>query len=74
MNSSAKSFVSKAIRPLSRFTRKLVCSLKYHQRPLLGFLTFALGGLTVGDPVLRTGKPLSVELGPGNDRDAEHES
>ena len=22
-------------------------------------------GLTVGDPVLRTGKPLSVELGPG---------
>ncbi|KAG2172783.1 hypothetical protein INT43_000130 [Umbelopsis isabellina] len=23
------------------------------------------GGLTVGDPVLRTGKPLSVELGPG---------
>ena len=24
-------------------------------------------GLTVGDPVLRTGKPLSVELGPGND-------
>lgn len=24
-----------------------------------------LGGLTVGDPVLRSGKPLSVELGPG---------
>lgn len=23
------------------------------------------GGLTVGDPVLRSGKPLSVELGPG---------
>ena len=23
------------------------------------------GGVTVGDPVLRTGKPLSVELGPG---------
>jgi vacuolar-type H+-ATPase catalytic subunit A/Vma1 len=22
-------------------------------------------GLTIGDPVLRTGKPLSVELGPG---------
>lgn len=22
-------------------------------------------GLTVGDPVLKTGKPLSVELGPG---------
>lgn len=24
-----------------------------------------LGGLTVGDPVLRSGTPLSVELGPG---------
>ena len=24
-------------------------------------------GVTVGDPVLRTGKPLSVELGPGED-------
>lgn len=23
-------------------------------------------GVTVGDPVLRTGKPLSVELGPGS--------
>lgn len=22
-------------------------------------------GVTVGDPMLRTGKPLSVELGPG---------
>ena len=28
------------------------------------FLTF-LAGLTVGDPILRTKKPLSVELGPG---------
>lgn len=25
-------------------------------------------GVTVGDPVLRTGKPLSVELGPGTIR------
>jgi vacuolar-type H+-ATPase catalytic subunit A/Vma1 len=25
----------------------------------------SLAGVTVGDPVLRTGKPLSVELGPG---------
>lgn len=25
-------------------------------------------GVTVGDPVLRTGKPLSVELGPGEFR------
>lgn len=28
-------------------------------------LTFIAAGVTVGDPVLRTGKPLSVELGPG---------
>ena len=26
---------------------------------------YCLAGLTVGDPVLRTGNPLSVELGPG---------
>ncbi|KAG5678552.1 hypothetical protein PVAND_008217 [Polypedilum vanderplanki] len=26
---------------------------------------YELVGVTVGDPVLRTGKPLSVELGPG---------
>lgn len=25
-----------------------------------------VAGLTIGDPVLRTGNPLSVELGPGN--------
>lgn len=28
-------------------------------------LILSLAGVTVGDPVLRTGKPLSVELGPG---------
>ena len=28
-------------------------------------LDIGLAGVTVGDPVLRTGKPLSVELGPG---------
>ncbi len=28
-------------------------------------LDFSLAGVTIGDPVLRTGKPLSVELGPG---------
>ena len=28
-------------------------------------LIFSTAGVTVGDPVLRTGKPLSVELGPG---------
>lgn len=29
-------------------------------------------GVTVGDPVLRTGKPLSVELGPGTSQ-SDHE-
>jgi vacuolar-type H+-ATPase catalytic subunit A/Vma1 len=35
---------------------------------LLNWKIFILNisaGVTVGDPVLRTGKPLSVELGPG---------
>jgi V-type H+-transporting ATPase subunit A len=29
------------------------------------YIKIYLAGVTVGDPVLRTGKPLSVELGPG---------
>ena len=29
------------------------------------YLNWYPAGVTVGDPVLRTGKPLSVELGPG---------
>ena len=29
------------------------------------YLDCVPAGVTVGDPVLRTGKPLSVELGPG---------
>ena len=29
------------------------------------YLTLLKAGVTIGDPVLRTGKPLSVELGPG---------
>ena len=29
------------------------------------YMSFFLAGVTVGDPVLRTGKPLSVQLGPG---------
>ncbi len=32
---------------------------------LCGDLDLLPAGVTVGDPVLRTGKPLSVELGPG---------
>jgi len=28
-------------------------------------MSYLLAGLTIGDPVLRTQKPLSVELGPG---------
>lgn len=30
-----------------------------------GLIHIGEAGVTVGDPVLRTGKPLSVELGPG---------
>jgi len=30
----------------------------------LSLITFS-AGLTIGDPVYRTGNPLSVELGPG---------
>ena len=28
-------------------------------------ILFYIAGLTYGDPILRTGNPLSVELGPG---------
>jgi V-type H+-transporting ATPase subunit A len=31
-------------------------------------------GVTVGDPVLKTGKPLSVELGPGKQKQREKNS
>jgi hypothetical protein len=34
--------------------------------------TVVIAGVTVGDPVLRTGKPLSVELGPGNTKVKQH--
>jgi V-type H+-transporting ATPase subunit A len=35
------------------------------KKKLQNILTAYSAGVTVGDPVLRTGKPLSVELGPG---------
>ena len=28
-------------------------------------MIISIAGVSVGDPVMRTGKPLSVELGPG---------
>jgi V-type H+-transporting ATPase subunit A len=37
---------------------------KYTTRSFL----MMLAGLTIGDPILRTKKPLSVELGPGTTR------
>lgn len=37
----------------------------YDQFDCLFEISVFLAGVTVGDPVLRTGKPLSVELGPG---------
>lgn len=30
--------------------------------------TIIIAGLTYGDPILRTGNPLSVELGPGKNK------
>lgn len=48
--------------PGLRGDRYVACSPK----PKLGALANNhIAGVTVGDPVLRTGKPLSVELGPG---------
>lgn len=41
-------------------TCKMICFVL----KVCNLLTFT-AGVTVGDPVLRTGKPLSVELGPG---------
>ena len=39
--------------------------MKTHVLDLYSVLKLYIAGLTVGDPVLRTGNPLSVELGPG---------
>lgn len=57
--------VSTVTRPPFKFTKKLV-SLLLLSVSVSDVLTLnCLGGLTVGDPVLRSGEPLSVELGPG---------
>ena len=61
-----KSFESRQIKLLFRSTKKLVRMdevLNIKNGMLLIFRLLA--GVTVGDPVLRSGKPLSVELGPG---------
>ena len=61
-----KSFESRQIKLLFRSTKKLVRMdevLNIKNGLLLIFRLLA--GVTVGDPVLRSGKPLSVELGPG---------
>jgi vacuolar-type H+-ATPase catalytic subunit A/Vma1 len=61
-----KSFESRQIKLLFRSTKKLVRIdeiLNIKNDLLLIFRLLA--GVTVGDPVLRSGKPLSVELGPG---------
>jgi V-type (H+)-ATPase V1 A subunit len=50
-----------------RYTKRLVRALEQDHLQIAFVLTssFNVAGVTVGDPVLRTGKPLSVELGPG---------
>lgn len=40
------------------------CTCQIHKS--IHSLNLSIAGVTIGDPVLRTGKPLSVELGPGN--------
>lgn len=64
-----KSFELKATRPRFRFTKRQV---EFHPIFVIVPPSYTdrcdgciLDGLTVGDPVTRTGKPLSVELGPG---------
>jgi vacuolar-type H+-ATPase catalytic subunit A/Vma1 len=52
MNWLERSSGSTRIKLLSRSTKKHV-------------FRFNPAGITIGDPVLMTGKPLSVELGPG---------
>ena len=55
-----RSFVSKKKQPQFRCMRKLVSWFSFLKK-----FNFSSAGLTVGDPVMRTRKPLSVELGPG---------
>jgi hypothetical protein len=45
-----------------KFMKKHVGRIFYYRYKSI---KICLAGVTVGDPVLRTGKPLSVELGPG---------
>jgi V-type H+-transporting ATPase subunit A len=55
-------------RPRFKYTKRLVRRFCFsHTLKLIIALFFfcLLAGLTAGDPVTRTGKPLSVELGPG---------
>jgi hypothetical protein len=62
-NWSVKSFVSKMIWLPFKSTKKHVGDNASFSN-LRDNRIFS-AGVTVGDPVLRTGKPLSVELGPG---------
>jgi vacuolar-type H+-ATPase catalytic subunit A/Vma1 len=52
------------IRQPSRSTKKLVTTAT-KQSIRLYLLIIIVAGVTVGDPVTRSGQPLSVELGPG---------
>ena len=67
INLSEKLFVWKDQLLPFKSMRKLVKPNKKAQIMIENndFTVLQLAGLTVGDPVLRTRKPLSVELGPG---------
>ena len=58
---SVKSLDSKATLLPSSVTRILVSK----RTTYLMLTNLSIAGLTVGDPIALTGKPLSVELGPG---------
>jgi hypothetical protein len=64
INLSVKSFELKPTERPFKFTKRQV----YHclaATESLRLICVCAAGVTVGDPVIRTGKPLSVELGPG---------
>ena len=59
INWSERSLSSKEIPHLFNVMKIHVSKTHYYDLP------FFIAGLTCGDPILRTGNPLSVELGPG---------
>lgn len=64
MSWSERSFELKQTKQQSRSMKRPVCRAQKNTKYAYSD-GFDAAGVTVGDPVLRTGKPLAVELGPG---------